>query len=400
MIPARELIGSHDVLLVTLDTLRYDVARDALLAGRTPNLARVLPGGRWEAAPLAGQLHVRRAPGVFRRLPADARPARASTRGCSRRAFPAARRRATHTCVFDAPDIVTGLAACGYHTICIGGVGFFNKQEPAGLRAARPVRREPLERSPGRHQPHSTERQVELACDRLQDVAPGQRVFLFLNVSALHQPNCIFAPPGDGGLARDASRRAGLRRSPLAAAVRRPCRPRAPVLCIICSRPRHGLRRGRLPRPPPRPSGRCGPCPMPSSCCPAHPGSPMTAAVAEDLDRVLNGSPFVAYTYAYPHKTAYRPLPTRLPLRRRLARRAPRRAVPLPARAVLRDALRLLQPVHALAAGGRCRGAIWPPCGARRPPAAHSATPHSRAWRSAAARRRFSRWMSWLSCST
>ena len=48
MINASRLIGSHDVLFGTLDTLRYDVARDALAAGRTPHLAAVLPGGHWE----------------------------------------------------------------------------------------------------------------------------------------------------------------------------------------------------------------------------------------------------------------------------------------------------------------------------------------------------------------
>ena len=48
MLNARELIGTHDVLFVTLDTLRYDVARDALAAGQTPNLEAVLPEGRWE----------------------------------------------------------------------------------------------------------------------------------------------------------------------------------------------------------------------------------------------------------------------------------------------------------------------------------------------------------------
>src|SRR5438093_13091232 len=56
MLPVRDLVGSHDVLFVTLDTLRYDVARDALAAGRTPNLAAVLPGGRWEE---------RHSPGTF-----------------------------------------------------------------------------------------------------------------------------------------------------------------------------------------------------------------------------------------------------------------------------------------------------------------------------------------------
>ncbi|HEY0099967.1 MAG TPA: hypothetical protein VGB76_13545, partial [Pyrinomonadaceae bacterium] len=48
MINARELIGRADLLFVTLDTLRYDVAREALVQGRTPNLERALPAGGWE----------------------------------------------------------------------------------------------------------------------------------------------------------------------------------------------------------------------------------------------------------------------------------------------------------------------------------------------------------------
>ena len=45
---ANDLIGTHDILFVTLDTLRYDVAQEALRRGLTPNLGAVLPGGRWE----------------------------------------------------------------------------------------------------------------------------------------------------------------------------------------------------------------------------------------------------------------------------------------------------------------------------------------------------------------
>ena len=48
MIDASRLIGSHDVLFVTLDTLRYDVAAQLYAAGRTPQLAGVLPPGGWE----------------------------------------------------------------------------------------------------------------------------------------------------------------------------------------------------------------------------------------------------------------------------------------------------------------------------------------------------------------
>lgn len=42
--------------------------------------------------------------------------------------------------------------------------------------------------------PHSTANQVQLAIARLERIGGAQRVFLFLNISALHQPNCLFVP--------------------------------------------------------------------------------------------------------------------------------------------------------------------------------------------------------------
>ena len=35
-----------------------------------------------------------------------------------------------HTWLFDTPDMVSGLAAAGYQTVCIGGVIFFSKKVP------------------------------------------------------------------------------------------------------------------------------------------------------------------------------------------------------------------------------------------------------------------------------
>ena len=57
MIDANRVVGTHDILLVTLDTLRYDVACRCLAEGRTPNLARVLPGGTWEARRAGRKVH-------------------------------------------------------------------------------------------------------------------------------------------------------------------------------------------------------------------------------------------------------------------------------------------------------------------------------------------------------
>jgi hypothetical protein len=40
--------------------------------------------------------------------------------------------------------------------------------------------------------PESTQNQVNLALNCLANQAENQRVFMFMNISALHQPNCMY----------------------------------------------------------------------------------------------------------------------------------------------------------------------------------------------------------------
>ncbi|MBX7220865.1 MAG: STM4013/SEN3800 family hydrolase [Blastocatellia bacterium] len=138
------------------------------------------------------------------------------------------------TMVFDAPDIVSGLAGLGYHTVCIGGVGFFNKQNPLGNVLPGLFAESHWNPSLGVMDLNSTRHQVELACSILASVPAGQKVFLFVNISALHQPNCGYLP----GAEKDspASQGAALayvdsQLPPLGQALRR----RGPVLAIVCS---------------------------------------------------------------------------------------------------------------------------------------------------------------------
>lgn len=190
---ARALVGTHDILFVTLDTLRYDVAMDALRAGRTPNLARLLPTGVWEK---------RHSPATFTYaahhaffagfLPTPATPGRHDRLFAAR--FPGSETTSPKTCVFDTPDIVSGLAARGYHTLCIGGVGFFNKTSPLGSVLPSLFQESHWHEGIGVVSPTSTEQQVALAQQRLSALLEGQRAFLFVNVSALHQPNCHYLP--------------------------------------------------------------------------------------------------------------------------------------------------------------------------------------------------------------
>jgi hypothetical protein len=187
------VVGSHDLVLITVDTLRYDVAVSLAAQGRTPVLAGMLPGGQWErrhapgnftfashAAMFAGFLPTPDGQGPHPRLFAARFAGSETTAG--------------RTWVFDAPDLVSGLAGAGYHTVCVGGVGFFNKQGPMGSVLPGMFAESHWEPEFGVTSRTSARAQI----DRARSVIAGQpadrRLLLFLNISALHQPNWFHRP--------------------------------------------------------------------------------------------------------------------------------------------------------------------------------------------------------------
>jgi hypothetical protein len=193
MLSAKQLIGTHDVLMITLDTLRYDVAVEALDAGETPNIARILPGGKWELRHTPGSFTYAAHHAFFAGfLPTPAKPGRHPRLFAAR--FAGSETTGDQTAVFDSADWITGLASHGYHTVCIGGVGFFNKQTPLGSVLPGLFAESHWSPEIGVTSRDSTQRQVELAESILSARSPKKRTMLFINVSALHQPNCIFTP--------------------------------------------------------------------------------------------------------------------------------------------------------------------------------------------------------------
>jgi hypothetical protein len=108
--------------------------------------------------------------------------------------FPGSETTTPETAVFDAPDLVSGLRERGYHTICIGGVGFFNKLTPLGRVLPGLFEESHWSVNLGVTDPRSTEYQVDLALQRVSELPAMRKVFLFLNVSAIHQPNRFYLP--------------------------------------------------------------------------------------------------------------------------------------------------------------------------------------------------------------
>lgn len=181
-----------DIIFITLDTLRYDVAQNLWQAQKLPNFSAWLPPTGWEKRHSPGSFTYAAHQAFFAGfLPTPARP------GVHPRLFATQFLGSTSTvattCTFQESNIVEGLAAFGYRTICIGGVGFFN-QQTALSKVLPSLFQEAYWRTEfGVTHPNSTQHQFEQAAQCLAQ--SEQPTFLFINVSALHQPNYYYLNP-------------------------------------------------------------------------------------------------------------------------------------------------------------------------------------------------------------
>lgn len=183
-----QIVGSHNILFVTLDTLRFDVAEQTLVAGGMPNLASRMEESSWQRrhtpanftyaahhAFFAGFLPTPIQPGPHSRLFATEFIGSEST--------------SKMTCVFSEANIIQGLAARGYESYCIGGVGFFNKQNELGNVLPSYFQHSYWSPEFGVACRESTENQVDQVIKILGNFKMDALKFVFVNVSALHQPN-------------------------------------------------------------------------------------------------------------------------------------------------------------------------------------------------------------------
>lgn len=192
-----QIVGSHDIVFITLDTLRYDVAQQLFMNGELPVLAPYLAASGWEKRHTPGSFTYAAHHAFFAGfLPTPAYPGHHPRLFAT--AFRGSETTSSNTCVFSQENIVAGLAARGYHSICIGGVGFFNQQTALGSVLPSLFAEAHWNPSLGVGSPRSTQQQVKLACRQVQ--AQTGRVFLFINISAIHHPNHFYLRDDDANL--------------------------------------------------------------------------------------------------------------------------------------------------------------------------------------------------------
>jgi hypothetical protein len=184
-----EVVKTMDVLFITLDSLRYDVAADAFDRGLLPNFKTLFPEG-WQKCHSPGSFTFAAHQAFFAGfLPAPAANPKQERLFAAQ--FMGSETTTTNTLVFETADIVTGFAEKGYKTACIGGVGFFNKQTALGNVLPSYFQESFWEPRFGVTEKNSTAFQFSKAVELIEEHIE-QALFLFINVSAIHQPNWFY----------------------------------------------------------------------------------------------------------------------------------------------------------------------------------------------------------------
>lgn len=187
-----DLLPGHDVLWLVLDSLRYDVAVEQWHKGHTPNLALLTGPEGWEKRHTPGSFTFPAHQAFFAGFLPTPADAKASRERLFAARFAGSETTGDGTRVFDEADVISGLRSLGYHTLCVGGVGFFNKQT-----ALSRVLTDLFDESHWRVEfgvtcRESPRNQFDFTAERVDELPREKPLCCFINVSALHQPNYFY----------------------------------------------------------------------------------------------------------------------------------------------------------------------------------------------------------------
>lgn len=185
----RNFVGSHDILFITLDSLRYDVAVTALESGATPHLSTLLPSTGWEKRQTPGNFTFPAHQAFFSGFLPTSSP---QTYRLYASRYHGSKRSNNTTFLYDEASLPEALAARGYRTLCIGGVGFFNQLTSLGKVLPSLFQEAYWDPTMGPSSPRSPEAQVSRAVKLIEESDYSQRLFVFINFSATHTPTSIF----------------------------------------------------------------------------------------------------------------------------------------------------------------------------------------------------------------
>lgn len=187
-----QVVNCRDILFICLDTLRYDAAVCEEERGTTPVLNQY---GPWEK---------RQAPGNFtypshHAMFAGFLPCAYEARNLADREmlfFPKqigmGGKAPEGSYGFDGSTIMEGLEKEGYDTWCVGGVAFFDKRSELGKVFPGYFQKNYWNPSFGCGVKDSAKNQVDFLLKRIEKADRERKLFLYLNIDAIHYPNYFY----------------------------------------------------------------------------------------------------------------------------------------------------------------------------------------------------------------
>lgn len=186
------LLPGHDVLWLVLDSLRHDVAVEQWHKGLIPNFARLTGPESWEKRHTPGSFTFPAHQAFFAGFLPTPADAQASRERLFASRFAGSETTGSGTRVFDDADVISGLRSMGYHTLCVGGVGFFNKQTALSRVLTDLFDESHWSVEFGVTCQDSPRNQFGFTAERVDALPREKPLCCFINVSALHQPNYFY----------------------------------------------------------------------------------------------------------------------------------------------------------------------------------------------------------------
>jgi len=187
-----EITKTDDIIMISLDTLRWDVAQEEYLAGNLDNLCRYSP---WEKRHSPANFTYPAHQSIFAGFfpsPVEYTPLLEREFRFLPKNMGVNYKDKNNIFLYEEENLIKGLEKEGYHTICIGGVIFFTKRN--ALCSVLPNMFQESYWNPryGVTNMDSAKYQIDKAINLLENIPVEERVFMFINISAIHGPNYFY----------------------------------------------------------------------------------------------------------------------------------------------------------------------------------------------------------------
>lgn len=187
-----QIVGTHNILFVCIDSLRYDVAKAEQDKGTTPVLNRY---GPWRKCQAPGNFTYPSHQAMFAGflpLDDDVRDMKRREKLFFSEDIGMGRKAPEGAFSFQGATFIEGLARVGYETYCIGGLSFFDKRTDVGKVMPAYFMHSYWNPSFGCKVKESASNQIAFAVRTLKKAPENTLVMMYVNISAIHYPNYFY----------------------------------------------------------------------------------------------------------------------------------------------------------------------------------------------------------------